>query len=192
MSSRPRRNEYTHWNNEQPITDLHEALHLLGMSSSSSDPHHLARRHELLGEIWELVASWYREGDSGGDSSGFDYFQIDQNLARELVNERLVQSHVVKYRGGSYEERDKFVISAVARERLHKLDTTLLVQAETLLRPGVHTDLTGKPNRTASGRDRWRYGRFFVDYVIPNGECCRVYPSEGALIVPYPSKSATL
>ena len=186
MFDRPRRNEHSYWDNKEPITDINEALSFLSHQGSSSDPIHLARHRRPGGEVWELVKPWYAEGDSGGDTSGLDYYQIDPALAQRLVAERLVVPHVVKYWGGSYEENDKLVISSAARERDRNFEHEQLGAAEKFLTPGIHTDLTGKPKRVAWGRDHHWYGRLYADYEMPDGRRCRVYPEKGEVVVPPP------
>lgn len=193
MSRYPERDKYTRWRNELPIVDLNEALYLLAMDMrlSVEVPYLTRRQQEAVGEIFELVVPWYTHGDSGGDQSGYYYFQIDQDLARKLVMDGLVQPTVVKYWGGSHEETNKLVISPSAHERHREFETEMLAKAETLLKPGLHTDLTGRPCRRYYGLEHQYYGRFYVEFEMPNGKQCRVYPGEDILIAPYPPKSVS-
>ncbi|HUO50601.1 MAG TPA: hypothetical protein VMU25_03530 [Candidatus Paceibacterota bacterium] len=191
MPQFPPRDAYTFWDNEHPIVDLHEALSVLGAESSSREPHHLARRSQGDGSpFWEIVVPWYREGDSGGDRSGCDYLQIDQELAHRLVIENLLEQNLVKYFGGSRREVNKFVITEHAAAENRAYEESLLEKAEALLVPGIHTDLTGKARRIDYGREHWRYGRFRVDFRTPLGDRCRVFPETELVVLDSGSAAA--
>jgi hypothetical protein len=184
MSRFPKRDEYTRWLNAKPIGDLNEALSLLRAQSSSNESHYLSRRANGQEKMrWEIVIPWYAEGDSGGDRSGYDYVQIDQQLAEKLLSEKHVEGLEVKYWGGSFRERDKFTITKTAAESNREFETALLEKAAALLTPGVHTDLAGEARRIGFGREHWRHGRFYVDFRTPSGDRYRVYPEEGTAVV---------
>jgi hypothetical protein len=174
-----------HWYNEGPILDLNEALELLQRESSTTEPHHMARRFRAT--EWEIVIPWYSEGDSGGDQSGYYYFQIDQTLAKRLVREKLVEPRRVNYMGGHYFNDDELVISTEARRSVQAFLAEMQTKACALLIPGVHTDLTGEIRPGLQGREQWRTGKLYYDFTTPNNERCRVYPETNEVVFPYSS-----
>ena len=179
-ASRPKK----HWYNEEgPIRDLREALYLLNIDGSSNDPHHLAQDRDT--KDWEVVAPWYHEGSSGADTSGYDYFQIDQALAEQLVREGFVTTRRVNYMGGFYLNSDELVLSDKAREQVQKFEQDMRLKAQSLLTIGIHTDLTGEVVSGGWGREHRLYGRMHFDFVTPNGRC-RVYPETSSVVFPYP------
>ncbi len=189
MSKFPQRTKYTTWHNEEPITDVNEALYFLNQQGSSSEHIHLARRRGADGLEWELVEPWYREGSSGGDTGGEHYYQIDTVLAEKLVRDALVRPHKRVGWGYTREEPDTLVISAKGEQAVRTFEEGMRSKALEFLVPGVHTDLTGEPVRCGNGRDQWRHGRVYFDFRTPAGETCRVYPEQDECIVPYPQKS---
>lgn len=186
-----KRDEYSYWYNETPITDLHEALYFLAREGSSRDPYCLAKPGGYWGQKevpdrWELHAPWYREGSSGGDTSGTDYYQIDPALAEQLINEGYVAPRRVKQWGHTEERKDELVITEKGRCVDEAFEKQMLKKAESMLVPGIHTDLTGNPERRQYDRDKFRHGRFYVEFDTPNEGRCRIYPEQDEMIFPYP------
>lgn len=172
----PNRGEHGTWCNYEPITNLAEALDFLTTDGSSSEPYHLHR--SIHGDGWELAAPWYREGSSGGDSSGTDYYQIGQSLAQRMIEKELVEQLLVKFHGGSYRDKDKLVVTRRGSEAQKLLLAKAQRRALRMLIPGKHTDLTGEPQSAGWGRDQWRYGRQYFEYCGPSGNRFRVFPVE--------------
>lgn len=180
----PKRGEYDHWYNDEPMTDVHEALEFLASKSPllNEEFHlHPCSRSEWK---WELVAPWYTSGDSGGDRSGYHYYQIAQELAERLVAENLVTPRRVPQWGYTETRESELVISSTGRRVIEEFEKTMRTKAESLLRPGVHTDLTGKPVYRGFRRDGYRHGRLYYKFELPGGGCCQVYPEEGKVVLP--------
>lgn len=184
--SRPKRDKYTNWWNMAPIADLHEALHLLNEELPWISEDAFIRLHDCRsdkgGFPWEIILPWYREGSSGGDASGYHYLQIDPNLAEHLVAEELVDCRR-KYQG-SLILPDEYVISATGRRRWLEFFETMRTKAVGMLKPGIHTDLTGKPLYRGADRDHWRCGNLYFKFEVPLGGDCRVYPEEERILMP--------
>lgn len=182
MHEYPQRTKYTRWSNERPICDINEALHLLAMRSQTNDPYCLSRRLADDREIWELVAPWYSEGDSGGDRSGEYYFQIDHQLVPRLIKNGFVMPHERKYWGGTELIQDKLVITQSGREAVRAFEQELIRAAKRMLRPGIDTDLTGQADCRDHDREFYWHGRFYVKFARPeNGGYIRVFPESGII-----------
>ena len=179
MPSFPSRDKYSNWFNETPITNLNEVLDVLKEKSTAIEPHFLSRKNGR----WEIVLPWYRDGSSGGDTWGYRYLQIDPKTAETLVSEKLVEPHQVKHLGYTETQKDVLVISRKGREIIKMFVESMITKADGMLKPGIHTDLTGKPSRSGFGREEWRYGRFYVGYEMPSGQKCRVFPEQNILVV---------
>lgn len=172
------------WWNETPITDVYEALDLLSSENSAREPIHLNAYDRDL-KSWCIASPWYSEGSSGGDTWGTNYYQVDQSLVLALVLERFVEP--LKEIGWGYTNynKHKLVISEAGREKWRGKEKELLSEAESFLTLGVHTDLTGIPVRNGYGREHYRYGRFYVDFITPAGQTCRVFPEQKHIEYPY-------
>lgn len=186
MSPFRRRDEHSFWYNQEPISDPYEALSLLRSNNSSTIPPYL--RRELIDALWtwEIVVPWYHEGSSGGDSSGEDYYEVVDAVAQRLKLESHVEPHVDKGWGWSRPNPDRLVISSRSKEMSIEHERVLRAAAAALLRPGIHTDLSGKPHQGGAG---WDYdtNRFYVDFHTPSETTCRVYPERQEIIYPYPA-----
>lgn len=182
----PKRDKHTFWWNAEPITDIYEALQLLNEELGWIGEDAFVRLHDCRGEkvglSWEIILPWYREGSSGGDMSGRYYFQIDSNLAERLVAEELVEFRR-KY-GGSLILRDEYVISRAGHRHWKEYFDTMRAKAVGMLKPGVHTDLSGKPVYVGQSRDHWRYGKLYFEFGMPLGGNCRVYPEDNCILMP--------
>ena len=179
----PPRNKHTFWYNEKPITDLNEALHLLDYPNWSDEPSYLARRDEADG--WEIITPWYSEGDSGGDTSGNYYLQIDRALGQKLFEEKLVEPRRINYVGGFWLDDTQLVLTKDAKKRVETFHAEQRERARALLKPGVHTDLTGVPEPMRRRREQTNYGRLYFDFRCPNDTVCRIYPETGEVIFPH-------
>src|SRR3989344_3835161 len=151
MSLRPR-DEYTYWWNEAPITDVHEALHLL--RPQWGDPFGEKTRYlSMRADPPELHIEWFADGDSGGASSGTYYLEIALTVVEQLQRDGFVQPLQVKGYGYSYPDPNKLIIS------------------------GEHSKFSGIFESTGWGRVHSRFGgRLFFDFVTPMKEKVRVYP----------------
>lgn len=180
---RPQRTKHTTWENDTPISDSNEAISLLAHNSSSSEPVHLTRFPYDCEHEWEIVVPWYHEGSSGADSAGWDYFQIDQELAARLVRAGIVEPYKILYLGGSRVDQNRFVLPKELKTAAYQRERELIEKAKRLLVPGVHTDLAGEAQRCGSGREHWRFGRFYVDFETPLGGEIRVFPEQEEVCV---------
>ncbi len=171
--------------NETPITDVYEALDVLCFESSSRRSIHLFKSIDKDNPDYHLVVPWYREGCSGGDTSGEDYYQIDPTLAQKMIDEGLVTPLKIVSWGRTDTDRERFVVCYDGEEKSKAYDRDMIKKAESMLKPGIHTDLTAKPYRTEYGREGFRHGRFYVEFKTPHNERCRVYPQDDELVFPY-------
>ncbi|KND50696.1 MAG: hypothetical protein ABA06_04555 [Parcubacteria bacterium C7867-001] len=181
-----KRTEHTYYWNAAPITNLYEALEVLTFDNSSRTPVHLAHENSPDGKTWEILSPWYREGSSGGDSSGIEYFQIDQELAEKLKAGGYLQPRKEVGWGYTRYNEKELVASQKAHDEDRSHSREMEKVAESMLTAGVHTDLAGSPTRLRFGREDWRTGRLHFDYKMSNGDTCRVYPEEKELVAPYP------
>lgn len=184
----PKRGSHDFWNNPEPIMDMHEALALLAAESSSLEPHHLARNTQEPGWDWEIVVPW----SGNRDTSGIDYYQIDSDLAAQLVKEGLVEPFVVKDWGSSRSDPKRLVPTTEAKTSVRKHEQTLRKQAQSMLIPGTHTDLTGAASEGRWGREHFRFGPFYVEFGLPLGGTCHVYPEQGEIVMPTVSDAVTI
>lgn len=183
------RTKHTWWHNETPITELYEALNFLADPPEANDPIHLFRKHERDGGGFELRIPWYHEGSSGGDSSGINYYQIGSELAQRLIDEQLVAPRKVPRWGYTEVREDEFVRTEQGYRLWHTHLNQMEEKAESLLIPGTHTDLTGRPHRVRMGREHFRHGRLRFDYQTPTGDIVYVFPEEGKIEMA-PNKAA--
>lgn len=189
MSNLPKRDAYSRWKNPELFTDIHTVLQLLNSKSPTRTPTHLHECHKGSDFEWEIIVPWYTQGDSGGDQSGYDYFQIEKSLAERLVTEGLVHPRTQVGRGYTTSIKDELVISTLGKEMIEGFQKDMRAKAESMLTPGVHTDLTGKPMYLGSSREHWRYGPLYYEFEMPSGGSCRVYPEEGRIVLPKESET---
>ncbi len=179
------RTKYSHWYNDAPITNLYEALDTLSSENSSRRSVHLRKRDSEAGEGYEIAYPWYREGCSGGDTSGTDYYDIDTALAEELIRERLVQPNRVPQWGYTETRENELVLTQAAEQKLELFEKEMERKAESMLTPGIHTDLSGRPKRLCRNRDGFRCGKLYFEYELPEERgVVRVYPEEQRLVMP--------
>lgn len=178
------RTENTSWRNAKPATDLNEVLYVLAEKNSSTTPVHLFRHPEDKDWNWEIKIPWYRDGDSGGDSSGVDFYQIEEETALKLIKERLVEKRRIPQWGYTETRNREYVISSHGKRQLGEYHEQMREKAWALLKPGVHTDLTGArdialcPSRKHYGDDM----RLFFVCNVPNGSRVHVYPEDGSIV----------
>lgn len=184
MSRLSKRTEHTFWMNDKPYTNIYVVLELLAAQSQTYEPHHLHRCRGNEGFDWEIVVPWYSSGCSGGDTSGHHYYQLDPAVAEQLVKDELVTAHMEKHWGYTTEEKDKLVISHRGSEELRLFMHDMRTKAESLLKPGVHTDLTGKVDYRGHDRDDYGSGPLHFLFEMPTGGRCRVYPEEDRIVLP--------
>lgn len=184
MSRLSRRTEYTFWMNDEPYTSLYTVLELLAAQSQTYEPHHLHRCDGKDGFDWEIVVPWYSHGCSGGDQSGHHYYQFDPAIAERLVEYELVTPHKEVGWGYTTEVKDKLVISSKGSEELRRFMHDMRTKAESLLKPGVHTDLTGTIDYRGYSRDDHGSGPLHFLFEMPTGGRCRVYPEEEKIVLP--------
>lgn len=179
MLRRKMRDQYTPWFNDRPINNVHEALDFLKQQSYvSGEAFHLHHNREGW---WELVEPWYSEGDSGGDQSGWNYYQIEEAVALQLVSAGLVAPREVPRMGYTQTIEDELVITQKGQEELAAFGARMVTIAKSMLRPGIHTDLTGEVRQRGSGRRHRSYGPYYVRILGANDEFYRVYPELGKI-----------
>jgi hypothetical protein len=183
MPSFPKRTDGTFWDNDEPIRDQHEALDLLAVDGSSTEPLHLTREMRDSAWVWELVVPWYHERN-GSESSGNNYFQIDGEVAKHLVDQGLVVPRKRIGWGFTRTIDDEWVISEHGQKALQEFNRDMRIKAESMLISGVHTDLTGNAPRLRMEREHWRYGSLYFEFELPMGGTCRAYPEEDRLQLP--------
>ena len=173
MSQR-KRDKFTNWSNQEPIADVYEALEMLKSRQQGryNDTRFLMREPQD-----EIMVDWYHEADSGGDRSGYDYYEIDPTIVEQLVKERWVTSNVVKFWGGSRTENHKMVISTAGKYELQKYLETTQEDAKKLVVPGKHTKFSGILNSRGYGRDGHQGcgGELYFDFETPMQERLRVF-----------------
>jgi hypothetical protein len=167
--------KYTHWSNEKTIEDLFEALELLEPDHrDSSDGRYLSTRMDPP----EIHVGWYTHGDSGGDRSGIEYFDIDPKISKELVRKGLVEPCIQKFWGGSTPQCDKLVLSELGKRELRDYLKKQKEVAKSLLVPGEHTKFSGVFNDAGQGRTGYKgYGELYFDFKTPIDERLRVFPA---------------
>lgn len=186
-SAERRRGEHSTWYNDEPITDLHEALDLLWLERNSVRERYLQIHNSLADPSKpEIHADWYTEGDSGGDMSGWYYFQIDPELAKQLQKEELVEPRKVLYMGGFYLEHEKLVLSGKGKEKRERLNREKKEAAIKLMRPGVYEKLQPlyDERRVFPEREHFLsfgsgYGRLAFTFYMLNGDEVYIFPDTG-------------
>lgn len=169
----PKRGHGSFWMNQEPLVDLHETLDLLRYESETYEPNYLS--HNVKLGVWEIVAPWYSHGDSGGDQSGYLYYQVDTKLAEQLTRDALVSGRRIEYHGGSYVNEEELVPTTAGHRRADTYWQESKTRALSLLQPGIHTDLTGEPHGRGWGREHRTYGRAYFDFEAPLGKF-RIFP----------------
>jgi hypothetical protein len=180
----PKRGEHSYWENDEPYTDVHIVLELLNKQSPTYEPNHLDR---CTGEEydWEIIVPWFTYGSSGGDRSGHNYHQIDTALAKELVDNGWVEPRKILHMGYTETRENEFVISPAGKKKLEAYLSEMKARAESLLVPGVHTDLTGSIRYRGHRRDDWGWGPIYLIFDLPEDRGqCHVYPDEGKIVMP--------
>ncbi len=96
----------------------------------------------------------------------------------KLKREGLICPKIVKYHGGSYQERNKLVLSEQGARRLKELDDEQRKIARSLLEPGVHSKFSGIfDNAGSAWGPYWDYEEISFDFRTPQGEKVRVFPA---------------
>lgn len=172
---RRKRDEKTHWLNDQPITDEHEALFVLQREWQGPFPIYLSMVNP---DRPEVCLEMHRPGDGGRTSSCYiEYLEIDSDLARRLIAQLWVVPMRIPHSGYTETVQDKFVLSRPGGDRLQALTQEKLQFAKTLPVPGEHTKFSSLFEEVRYGREHGRRGgRFFVDYKTPMDERLRVFP----------------
>ncbi len=181
----PKRGAYTYWHNVDPIDDAYEVLSLLALKTSSGHPTIIRESEEPL-DIAEIERHWYREGSSGGDMAGIEYYQVTMGIFQRLQNFGMICYRRIPDGTGHYYNRyDQFVISTEGARNLGEYENHLRKIAQRMLKVGIHTDLTGEIRQLQTGREHWRHGALYVDFQCPNDRLCRIYPARREVIFPY-------
>jgi hypothetical protein len=175
----------TYWWNDTPIMDVHLALEiLLKESAVIGRPTYLHDcQYEKVSHKWEIVEYWYREGSSGGDRGGWNYFQIDARIAEQLVAEKLV---IPKEEGAHpciIKIPYQLLVSDKGRRVYNEYRESMKRKALGMLRPGVHTDLTGETRSRGMDREPWRCGELFFAFDMPLGGQCHVFPGSERIVL---------
>lgn len=171
------------WINEHPITDAYEALAILAKQSSSAIPHHIDTNRQWLAEPGcpEIVYTWHRDGDSGGDMSSEDRLDMEQEVAQTLRERRWVEPRRIPQWGHTETRDDELVISGEGREALAAHINTLQEAARKLIIPGKHTKYSGTLFSRGWGLEDYWCGEIYFEYTTPMKEdgLLRVFPKSG-------------
>lgn len=168
------RDRYTHYDNEQPFNDIYAVLELLlSKQQGRSTTHSVLRRDP------EVQRFWYREGSSGGDTGGVDYYDVEPAIGKQLIDGRLVEPRVEKYWGGRTVHESDLVISEAGRKKLTECIEQQREVARSLLVPGVHTKFSGVFNNAGWDWEALRSGRALLcfSFQTPIGERLQVWPA---------------
>lgn len=195
LSSKEReRDKYTSWRNDAPITDIHEALDILWLEPHSQRERHIQIANHLADPAKpELHADWYTEGDSGGDMSGWHYFQIDPALVKKLRDEEYLEPRKILFMGGFYLEHEKLVLSEKGKAERKRLQEEKKQAAIKLMRPGIYETLPPPydENRVFGEREYHGYGgRLYFTFRMLNGDEVRVFPDTAETEVKSAKKAA--
>lgn len=175
MTNLRRRDDRTYWWNDGPITDIHEALDLLQKQWGDSGKRFISTE-DKKGLGFEINLEWYREGSSGGDSSGVDHFDIKPEVVEELVKQGFVEKMRIPEMGYTYTEPYKLVMSQKGQIELERLHEEARRIAHGLLIPGKHSKFSGLFHDAGYGRSGYRgCGRLYYKFRTPQGEKVRVY-----------------
>ena len=171
-----KRDQYTHWLNEEPIADVYEALHLL--KPQWGDPFGEKTRYLAMDKSpAELHIQWFADGDSGGASSGIHYLDIAPAVVEHLQKGYWVRPHMEVGWGYSRPNLYKLVISDHAKLLFNEYIERTREEARKSLVAGEHSRFSGIFNDAGSGREHGRCGgRLYFDFVTPMKERVRVYP----------------
>ncbi len=167
------RDKFSFFENENPITDLHQILDILSPTRGDSID---GRYINIRNEIPEIHIGWYIHGDSGGDRSGIDYYQVDAGVVKKLIAEGWVVPKEVSRWGATDIHHHELVLSAQGKEELRHYYKSEEENARKMVEPGVHTKFSGVLYLRDKGRGyRSREELFFV-FDTPMNERVRVYP----------------
>ena len=186
-----KRSESTTYVIPNPIKDPHEALDLLAKHrvtesnerkrttpTNGEDQIHIAIRAD---GAYEIVAPWFRDFD-GSESLEIFYFQIKATVVEELERKGWIEKYEKKKNGILSPQLNILVITVRGIEEVIKFNNEQLANAVELLGAEYLND-EGKAQRMSWGRERHRYGPFFVDYATPDGKKrTRVYPESGRVV----------
>jgi hypothetical protein len=169
-----KRDGATHWWNDRPITDEHEALYVLVKEWRGPDPVYLSTKREKP----EICQELHRQGEGGRESSYYiEYLEIDEELAKKLIKEQWVTPMRILHMGYTETVREKLVLSPHGLDHLKRLTQQKCALAKTLPVPGEHTQFSSILEETGCGCENGRRGgRFYVDLKTPMDERLRVYP----------------
>lgn len=170
-----KRTEHTFWSNQKPVADAYELLALLQPRQSGrySDKRCLHTDRKAT----ELEVDWYHEADSGGDRSGYDYYELKPGIVEQLVREHWVEPNVKKHWGGSTVEKNKLVLSEFGQASLRKYIKEQAEEAKKLLIPGKHSKISGLFDYRTHGREghQGEGGELYFEFETPQKERLRVY-----------------
>jgi len=172
---RRQRDKFTYWNNQKPVADIYELLELLQpiQSGRYSDKRYLRTDRDPA----ELEVDWYSEADSGGDRSGYDYYEVKLEVVEQLVREHWVEPNVKKYWGGSTVETNKLVLSELGKQSLRDYIQGQADEAMKFLMSGKYSKISDKFYCRDHGRDGHRAegGELYFEFETPKKKRFRVF-----------------
>jgi hypothetical protein len=179
------RDKHTRWMNHEPIANLHEALDVLYVGWREQDKYLYTGSHRADEEKPEVWLDWYSEGDSGGDSSGTYYLEIEPAVAKQLVDEGLVEP--MKELGWGYTHllQEKKMLSQAGKEMLERLIVEKQRLAHSFLKPGTHSAFSSIFNAAGRGREHHRFGgKLYFEFKtpMPSDGTLKVYPGSGRIL----------
>lgn len=166
-----RRTENTYWSNDTPITDLHE-----GLDAIAGHKTYLYTGHDLADQTQPEIRQDFSE-----DSSGYRifYLEIDPELARRLIAEKLVTPIQTPYPGYTKTVKDRLALSPAGWEKRDSLHEEKGLLAQSMLKAEEDRALGDVIHFRHGRKHRGRWGEIFFDFKLSSGEKVRVFPDKG-------------
>ena len=177
-----------HYMNEEPIANAHEALDALVSGQHDSREGRYIDLHPRGGGTPELCVGWFADGDSGGASSGFHYWQIKPEVIKELQEKGWIEPKQIPTWGRTDTDHNKLVLSRDGKEELVRFTKEQREVARKLPVAGVHSKYSGIFEDAGYGRDGYNCGKLYFEFVTPIKERVRVYPDTKEVLKLEPEK----
>ncbi|MES2203219.1 MAG: hypothetical protein V4474_02800 [Patescibacteria group bacterium] len=173
ISSFPKRDQYTRWHNERPVKDIHELLELLRPGHHDSTD---GRYIKIDGHKVEVQIGWFTYGSSGGDRSGFHYYQVEQKTVDELRKNAWVAPRRISRVGYTETQHNKLGLTNKGEGEFKRFLAEQEEKAKALLVPGKHSKFSALFERYDHGRTYGKYGELYFLFRTPMDERVRVFP----------------
>lgn len=167
--TRRQRDQFTHWENRKPVSDIYE---LLAFLKPTEEGNYRDRRYlRTTQRLSEVEVAWYYEKYSDEESRGYHYYEVDPGIAKRAVSERLVEPGAIDSYGVWRFMEHKLTLSEAGRKLLEEY----IQEAKKLL---ASEDSDAFKYR-ACGRDgtNGEGGELYLEFETPQKERVRVYPA---------------